>query len=266
MRRAAAVAGFLTLAFAVWATEPGGGRVLRVCSDPNNMPFSNERQQGFENRIAAVLASELGAKLEYVWWAQRRGFIRNTIRAGLCDVYIGIPAAMDMLLVTKPYYRSTYVFVRRKGTPAVESLDSPLLRKLRIGVQLVGDDYANTPPAHALARRGIVQNVHGYSVIGDYSQPDPPARIIDAVAKREVDVAVAWGPMAAYFASRQPTPMEVTPVRPARDGALRFVYDIAVGVRRGEHAFKAEIERALDKRRTEIRRILDEYSVPQVAP
>jgi mxaJ protein len=242
-------------------TEP---RVLRVCSDPNNMPFSNQREEGFENRIAAVLAAELRAKLEYVWWAQRRGYVRNTIKAGLCDLYVGVPAAMETMAVTKPYYRSTYVFVQRRGTPHVQSLDAPALRKLRIGVQLVGDDYANTPPAHALARRGIVANVRGYSVVGDYAQPDPPSRIIDAVSAGEIDIAVAWGPMAAYFARKQPVPLQVTPVHPRSDGSLPFVYDISMGVRRGEHEFKSQIEHAIAKHSAEIRHILDEYGVPQL--
>jgi mxaJ protein len=240
-------------------------RVLRVCSDPNNMPFSNNHEQGFENRIASVLAEELGARLEYVWWAQRRGYVRNTIKAGTCDLYIGVPAAMDLLLVTKPYYRSSYVFVQKKGTARIESLDSSALRKLRVGVQLVGDDYANTPPAHALARRGIINNVRGYSVIGDYSRPNPPARIIEALAAGEIDVAIAWGPMAAYFAHKQPVAMVVTPVRPTSDGSLPFVFDISMGVRRGDQKFKSEVEAAIAKHRDEIRQILSEYGVPQVA-
>jgi mxaJ protein len=204
------------------------------------------------------------AELEFVWWAQRRGYARNTIKAGLCDLYIGVPAATDTMQATAPYYRSTYVFVTRKETPPIESLESPALRKLRLGVQLIGDDYANTPPAHALARRGIVHNVRGYSVIGDYSRPNPPARIIEAVANGEIDVAVAWGPMAGYFARKQRIALAVRPVRPQADGALPFVFDISMGVRRGEVAFRSEIETAIKKHRPAIRRILDEYGVPQL--
>jgi mxaJ protein len=229
------------------------------------MPFSNERKEGFENRIAEVLGEELGAKLDYVWWAQRRGYVRNTIKSELCDLYIGVPAAMEALSTTIPYYRSTYVFVYRKGTAGVGSLDSPVLRRLRMGVQLIGDDYANTPPAHALARRGIIKNVRGYPVMGDYSTPNPPARIIESVATGEIDVAVAWGPMAGYFAGRQSVPLEVTPVLPPAEGSLPFVYDISMGVRRGDNAFKTVVERALTTRLGEIRHILDEYSVPQLA-
>jgi mxaJ protein len=271
MNLGSVAAVLLLLAFAKGAAWDEGAqgrkpnaRVLRVCSDPNNMPFSNERSEGFENRIALLLAKELRAELEFVWWAQRRGYARNTIKAGLCDLYIGVPAATDTMQATAPYYRSTYVFVTRKETPPIESLESPALRKLRLGVQLIGDDYANTPPAHALARRGIVHNVRGYSVIGDYSRPNPPARIIEAVANGEIDVAVAWGPMAGYFARKQRIALAVTPVRPQADGALPFVFDISMGVRRGEVAFRSEIETAIKKHRPAIRRILDEYGVPQL--
>jgi mxaJ protein len=245
---------------------PDVSRKLRVCADPNNLPFSNEKQQGFENRIAELLARDLGAKLEYTWWAQHRGYIRNTLGARQCDLLIGVPTGLDRVLATEPYYRSGYVFVCRKNAGyRIDSLDSPLLRKLTVGVQIVGDDYANTPPAHALARRGIVQNVRGYSVIGDYSQPNPPARIIDAVAKGEVDVAVAWGPLAGYFAKQQKVPLEVVPVAPQSDSpAMPFVFDISMGVRKGEDSFRNEIQQAITRNRAAIDRILSEYGVPRI--
>src|SRR3954466_14226188 len=169
-------------------------RVLRVCADPNNLPYSNERQEGFENRIAELVAHELKAELRYVWWAQRRGYIRNTLKAGLCDLFVGMPTGLDMLLVTRPYYRSTYAFVTKRNGPRITSFDDPKLKRLRVGVQIVGDDYANAPPAEALTHRGIVKNVRGYTVIGDYHEPNPPSRIVRAVANSEVDVAVVWGP------------------------------------------------------------------------
>src|SRR6185369_8390665 len=122
---------------------------LRVCADPNNLPFSNEKQEGFENRIAALVARELGMKVEYTWWAQRRGFLRHTLNAQRCDVVMGTPAHMEMLLPTRPYYRSTYAFVSRTDRHlALHSFDDKALRSLKIGVQLVGDDYTNTPPSH----------------------------------------------------------------------------------------------------------------------
>src|SRR5215217_8214805 len=177
---------------------------LRVCADPNNLPFSNAKGQGFENRIAELVAREMGRSVKYTWWAQRRGFVRNTLNAGDCDVIIGVPASFDLTAVTNPYYRSSYVFVtRRDRNIHVSSYDDPILRKLRIGVQLVGDDGANTPPVHALGQRGIRGNLKGYLVYGDYREPNPPARIVDAVVKGEVDVAIVWGPLAGFFAARQ---------------------------------------------------------------
>src|ERR687885_120401 len=148
---------------------------------------------------------------------------------------------------------------------AVRSLDDPALRTVKIGVQLIGNDGANSPPAHALARRRITDNVVGYSVYGDYAQPHPTARIIEAVAAGAVDVAVVWGPIAGYFARSQPVPLAVVPVTPSRDSpALPFVFDMALGVRRGEEAFRAELDAILHQRRPEINRILDAYGVPRV--
>jgi mxaJ protein len=243
-------------------------RALRVCADPNNLPFSNRREEGFENRLAQLLAREMGARVEYTWWAQRRGFIRNTLRAGSCDLVLGVPSSFELALPTRPYYRSSYVFVYRKDAPfQVRSFDDPVLRRLRIGVQLVGDDYSNTPPAHALSRRGIVQNVRGYTLYGDYSQPNPPARILDALARGEIDVAVVWGPLAGYFAPREPVALKMVPVSPQIDlPFLPFVFDISMGVRRGDTALKNEVEGVLVRRRAQVDAILDEYGVPRVGP
>ena len=240
-------------------------RVLRVCADPNNLPFSNERQEGFENKLAELIAGELQAELRYTWWAQRRGFIRNTLAAGLCDVLLGVPSSSDLVLATKPYYRSTYVFVyRKKSGLVVRSFDDPVLRRISIGVQMIGDDYANTPPAHALARRGIVRNVSGYSVYGDYRQADPPARIVEAVADGKIDLALVWGPLGGYFAQRAGVPLEVVPVSPPTDfPALPFSFDISMGVRRGDTTVKAELDEVLERRRPEIERLLDAYAVPR---
>jgi mxaJ protein len=245
-------------------TQPGAP--LRVCADPNNLPFSNDRGQGFENKIAELLARDLGKKVEYTWWAQRRGFVRNTLKAGSCDVIIGVPTGLEMVLPTSPYYRSTYVFVTRsKDDIRVRSFDDPVLRRIRVGVQLIGDDGTNSPPAHALSNRGIIYNVKGYAVYGDYSQESPPSRIIEAVARGEIDLAIAWGPMAGYWASRSPVPLNLVPVQPQIDlPFLPFVFDIGMGVRRGDTTFRASLQSVLTRRRTEINRILDEYAVPQL--
>lgn len=242
-------------------------RELRVCADPNNLPFSNQHREGFENQIAELIGTELGATVRYTWWPQRRGFIRNTLAAGKCDLVMGTTTGAEQVLTTRPYYRSSYVFVYRKDRRLnIRSLDDPALRNLRIGVQLIGDDYANTPPVHALSRRGIVGNLVGYSVFGDYSQENPPARIIDGVVAGDVDLAVAWGPLAGYFAKRAGVALEVIPVSPAIDPpALRFIFDISLAVRPGDVKLKQELEGVLDRKQAEIDRILTKYGVPLIS-
>ena len=241
-------------------------RQLRVCADPNNLPFSNDRLQGFENRIAGLVARDMHATVGYTWWAQRRGFIRNTLKAGRCDVVMGVPASFELALTTRPYYRSTYVFVSRADrVPTVTSFDDPALRRMKIGVQMIGDDYANAPPAHALAERHIISNVVGYMVYGDYADQNPPARIIEAVARGDVDIAVAWGPLAGFFAAQQPVGLRVTAVSPQIDlPFLPFVFDISMGVRRTDKPLKEELDRIIARRRGDIDAILAEYHVPRV--
>ena len=264
---------FLRLLAAAAAVACGSARAattmreLRVCADPNNMPFSNQQQQGFENRIAELVAREMDAKLSYVWYAQRRGFTRNTINAGKCDVYIGVPTSLDRLSATIPYYRSTYVFATRQDRNIkLASFDDPALRKLTIGVQLIGDDFTNTPPAHALTARNIVRNVKGYSVYADYREPNPPARIIDAVAKGDIDVAIAWGPLAGYFAKHEPVAIDITPVSPQIDlPFLPMVFDISMGVRRGKDSLRDQLNAIITRRKPEIDAILDSYGVPRLA-
>jgi len=241
------------------------GRTLRVCADPNNLPFSNERGEGFENKIAELVARDRGASLSYTWWAQRRGFFRSTLGEGRCDVVLGVPTAFERVLATSPYYRSSYVFLSRRDRGLhVRSFDDPVLRTLRVGVQIVGADYANVPPAHALSRRGIVANVVGFDVYGDYRQESPPARIVTAVARGDVDLAVVWGPLAGYFALRQPVPLEMAAVSPARDGVLPFAFDISMGVRRGNQALRDELDDVLRRRRADVDAILNDYGVPHI--
>ena len=246
------------------SAAPGAPAPLRVCADPNNLPFSNEKEQGFENRIAALIARDLGTTVHYTWWPQRRGFARNTLRAGTCDVILGIPSSYELALPTAPYYRSTYVFVTRADRRLdIDSFDDRDLRGLRIGVHMMGDDYANSPAAVALERRGLGDRIVPYMIYGDYSEPDPPARLIQAVARGEVDVAVAWGPLAGWYAKRSTVPLTLTPVAPSVDVPfLPFVFDIAMGVRRGDVARRAQLDSELVRRRAEIREILEDYGVP----
>ena len=254
------------VAFVAVVRSPAEDRVLRVAADPNNLPFSNERGEGFENKIAELIARELHCKLEYQWRAQRRGFFRETLKNGDADLVLGVPTHFDMALTTAPYYRSSYVFVTRRDRDIhLASLHDPQLRELKVGVQLIGNDGVDTPPAHALATRGIVENVRGFTLYGDYARQNPPARIIEAVANGDVDVAIVWGPLAGYFAKQSQIPLAVTPVTPQRDGALTFAFDVSLGVRKTERELKDQLDKFLTERREEIDRILDDYNVPRVA-
>jgi mxaJ protein len=238
---------------------------FRVCADPNNLPFSNEKGQGFENRLAEMIAAEMSRPVEYTWWAQRRGFFRNTLRAGNCDVVMGVPTNFELAEATRPYYRSTYVFAwLRSKNYDIKSFDDPRLRQLKIGVQMIGDDGSNTPPVHALTNRGMVENIKGYTVYGDYSEGSPPSKILDAVLKKEIDIAVVWGPLAGYFGRKHAGQIDLRPVEPEIDlPYLPFVYDIGVGVRRGENELKAEIDTILARKRDRVNEILDEYGIPR---
>jgi quinoprotein dehydrogenase-associated probable ABC transporter substrate-binding protein len=258
----AVVVGFLVCAGETAAKD----RELRVCADPNNLPFSNQRLEGFENEIAQLVAKDLRATVTYTWRPQRRGFVRRTLKAGKCDLVLGVPSDYDLVLATRPYYRSTYVFVyARSKHLQLRSFDDPVLRKLKIGLHAFAEGGANAPPAHALARRGIVDNVVGFAMWGEDSVESPAGRIIDAVAAGEIDVAIVWGPFAGYFARRQRAALEVVPVSPALDPpSLPFVYDISIGVRKGENAFKKELDGILDRRRADIQGILKRYRVPIV--
>lgn len=239
---------------------------LRVCADPNNLPFSDSQGRGFENKLAELVARQLGKSVSYVWWAQRRGFVRNTLKAGDCDVIMGVPAHYDLVETTRPYYRSSYVFVSRADRDmSVSSLEDPSLRSLKIGVHLIGDDGMNTPPAHALGELGIVENVVGFTIYGDYRQESPPARLIDAVANGNIDVAVAWGPLAGYAALHAAAPLRVTPISDTQQFApLKFSFAIAMGVRKGDDALKRRLDAVLERKGEEIATLLAIFGVPNV--
>lgn len=241
---------------------------LRVCSDPNNLPYSNQAEQGFENRLAELIADELDAELSYVWWPQRRGFIRNTLNADACDLVIGVPAGYELVDTTRPYYRSSYVLVTRADVdPPLSGIADPRLAQLSIGVHLTGDDGANPPPVHALGELGLVDNVVGFMIYGDYREPNPPARLIDAVASGEIDVAAVWGPIAGYFAKRASVPLTLVPIRDyhgTSPHSERFEFAIAMGVRKGEHAFRDDVQAVLDRRGEDVRDVLTEFGIPIV--
>jgi mxaJ protein len=239
---------------------------LKVCADPNNLPFSKADGAGFENKLAELVAAELGKHVIYSWWAQRRGFVRSTLNAELCDVVMGVPVGYELVETTSPYYRSTYVFVSRAGRNLdVASIKDARLNDLKIGVHLIGSNGMNTPPSLALGQQNIVQNVVGYMIYGDYREPDPPARLMEAVEKGDIDIAAAWGPLAGYAAKISAVPLTVFPITETEDFApLRFQFDIAMGVRKGDHALKARLDDLIARKQPEIRALLESYGVPLV--
>jgi len=232
-------------------------RDLRVCADPNNMPFSSRDQTGFENRIAALVAQELGTHLTFVWQRMGRGFVREYLDKAQCDLLIGIPANYRLVLSTSPYYRSTYVFLSRHEEP-VPSLNSPALHGLKIGIQVLDEQY--TPPGEALARRGLQSTIVGFDTIGDGSDS-----IVRAVADQKVDLAIVWGPLAGYFAKEFGHDLRITPLEPELDPpGLPFTFAISMGVRKGNFGLRDQLEKILQTRRADIRAILDDFGVPQL--
>ena len=238
--------------------DPG---LIRVCSDPDNMPSSNDKGEGFENKLASLIARELKAKLEYVWYPTRRGYFR-ILNGRYCDVEMEAPAGLDIAGATRPYFRSAYVFVARKGSGLedVQSLADPRLKTLKIGVNIYTSDAENSPPAMALSRYGVVGNLTGFSTFFD-SQNRPEA-IIKAVASKEVDLAIAWGPLAGYFAKQSAVPLVLTPL-PDRDSLsdTPFRYSIGLAVRRSDKEFRDTLQAVLDRKAPEIRALLEEYGV-----
>jgi quinoprotein dehydrogenase-associated probable ABC transporter substrate-binding protein len=236
-------------------------REIRVCADPDNLPLSRADGSGFENRIAGLVAAELGAQLRYEWMPLRRGFVRKTMGAGSCDLFIGVPKDMGGVLTTRAYYRSGYVFVNGRRARGIDTFDDVRLAGLRIGVQLVGQDLAATPPAVALAATGHVDNVRGFTVYGEHPAAQ---RAIAAIDDGALDTALLWGPQAGYFAARTVPPLEL---RSAQSSGLPtpvpLEFDIAMGVRRGDTVLRDELDAVLERRRDDIDAILSQYSVPR---
>lgn len=238
-------------------------QALRVCADPDNLPYSHQDGSGFENRIAQLVAEDFGLPLEYAWLPDRRGFVRKTLGAGLCDLVVGVPVQLERTLNTRPYYRSSYVLVELAGTPPPADFSDPRLRRWRIGVQVVGDDFAATPPAHALVLAGARDNVVGFPLAGS----EPAAqRMVQALARGELDAAFVWGPQAGYYARRAARPLQLHYVPPpAALPGQPFSFAIAMGVRRGDQALRDRLDDFLARRQADVDRILAEYGVPRGA-
>lgn len=254
------------------AAEEEPEKVLRVCADPNNLPLSNQKQEGYENKIAELLAQKLGWKLEYTWFPQRLGFIRSTLRAKAanadhykCDLVIGWPTGAELALTTKPYLRSTFamVYVRGKGLDSVKAPEDILnlppeqVAKLRLGA------FAQSSPVDWLVRNGLTNQLVPYQTMSG----DPanyPGEIVERdLVDGKLDAAFVWGPIAGYF-GKKVTAAEVVVVPFKPQPTFQFDYSISMGVRYGEKEWKDKIEKLIDENRAQIQQILAAYGVPQL--
>ena len=215
-----------------------------------------------------MIANDLGMQVTYTWFPQRGSFFRKTLDAGKCDVVMGVPAGMKGIDTTAPYYRSGYVFVSRLDRNLnITSLDDPRLHQLRIGIHNLGDTDREAPPVHALTSRGIVSNLVGYNIFGsNLDEPDPSSDLIKAVEKGDIDLALAWGPIAGYFARFSPVPLVISPIeRDSSNPNLPLSFDIATGVREEDGTIKQQLDSELQRRRTEIQHLLVSYGIPQLS-
>ncbi|HEX7034263.1 MAG TPA: quinoprotein dehydrogenase-associated putative ABC transporter substrate-binding protein [Pseudomonadales bacterium] len=242
---------------------------FRVCADPNNLPFSHRNLQGFENRLAQLWAARLGQKVEYTWFPQRIGFVRNTLNAKnerneyRCDVVMGVAAGYDQLETTKPYYRSTYalVYVKGRGLDDVDTgaefvdLAPERKAKLRVGA------FDSTPGPAWLQRHGMLEQMVAYPAMSG-NPADYPGEILEqALTEGQIDAAIIWGPIAGYFANRaEKVEMVVIPLE--SEPGIQFDFAVSAGVRRGDDETKAEVEQLMEQTAGEIRTLLERYNVP----
>ena len=239
--------------------KPG---VLRVCADPDNMPASNQKGEGYENKIAELIGSAWNAKVEYAWWPVRRGFFARALNGRYCDVAMTAPAGLDVAATTKPYFRSAYVIVYRKDSGLnLTSLNDPTWKKLKIGVNLLNADAENTPPAMALSAHGVVGNLVGFTTF--YSEGgDRPEDIIKAVVDKQVDAAIVWGPLAGYFAKQSSVPLVLNPILQDSVSGIPFAFPIAMGVRRRDRELRDSLQKVLEQKGPQIQAILQQYGIP----
>lgn len=258
-----AVASLAALPLQAQRPAPMQPGLLRVCADPDNLPFSNEAGEGLENRIAELMAKTWDSKLEYVWWAAPRGMMRM-LNGRYCDVALQMPVLSDMAGVTRPYFRTSYVIVQRKDAPhRVTGLDDPELKRLKIGVHLFSADGENTPPAMALSQHGVVGNLVGFSTtyVGGQARPED---IVKAVADKSIDLAMVWGPIAGYYAKRLGLDLSFTPIEDDTLTRMPFAYSMGMATRRADRAFRDSVQAFIDAHRPELQRILDDYGIPTV--
>jgi quinoprotein dehydrogenase-associated probable ABC transporter substrate-binding protein len=234
-------------------------RMLRVCADPNNMPFSTERGEGFENRLAELLADKLGKGLSYSWYPQATGFVRNTLAAHKCDVIMGVPQGDDLVQVTNPYYRTAYALVLKQGhgLDGVETLGDPRLKGKRIGI------VAGTPPGNNMAANGLMANAKPYSLVIDTRVDSSAAAMMHDLATGEIDAGILWGPMAGYYARRTNPAVTVVPLVKETTGP-RMAYRIAMGVRYTDQEWKRQLNRIIGENQPAINGLLMSFGVPLI--
>ena len=230
---------------------------LRVCADPANMPFSNDKNEGFENKIAEIVAAELKVQVEYTWFPQATGFIRQTLFAKRCDVVIGYAQGDELVLNTNHYYRSTYALLYRAGTglDGVVSLADPRLKDRRIGV------IAGTPPGSIMAQLGLIQRAKPYPLMVDRRHDSPGERMINDIRSGDIDAGVLWGPIAGYFAAKGGDKLLVVPLL-KETGTPRMAYRITFGVRNLEDDWKHQLNAVIAKRQSDIDALLLQFGVP----
>jgi mxaJ protein len=238
------------------------GSVLRVCADPDNLPASNQKGEGYENRIAELLAQTWGDKLEYAWWPVRRGFFSRALNGRYCDIAITAPAGLDMAGVTNAYFKSSYVMVYRKDSGlALRSLADTTFRRLKIGVHLLNSDAENTPPAMAMSQFGSVGNLVGFSTF--FSEAgDRPEDIFNAVIDKRIDVAIVWGPMAGYFVNRMNAPLVVQPVQEDSVDGIPFAFSMGMATRKRDRGLRDSLQLFLDQNKPAIDGILKDFGIP----
>jgi quinoprotein dehydrogenase-associated probable ABC transporter substrate-binding protein len=229
---------------------------LRVCADPSNMPFSNDKGEGYENKIAELLAAELGVPVHYTFYPDAPGLVRNTLRARVCDILIGTVSGNEEVQNTNPYYRSAFALVYRSdGALKPTTLDDPALQSASIGI------IAGTPPATLLAQKGLLTHVHAYALVVDTRYDHPAQDLVHDVADGKVDVGVLWGPIAGYFVKQEKLPLAVVPLA-SEAGPMKLDYRITMGVRHNELEWKRQIDQLILKKQADINRILLDYGVP----
>jgi quinoprotein dehydrogenase-associated probable ABC transporter substrate-binding protein len=262
-------------AAAAGAADDGGRTPLRVCSDPDNMPFSNARGDGFENRLAALVAGELGKSVTYAWAPQDGDFVHDTLNAGQCDVIVGVPSGFGSVATTRPYYWSSYVLVSRADRHLdISSVKDHRLRTMRIGVASVAGNRLYSPPAQALADLGLLDGIVGFPIDESRGGVDSQRRIVDAVANGDIDLAALWGPTAGYFVQRSAVPLKMTMIgdtdefsaRKSHFALLGMQFEIAMAVRKGDDALRRQLDQVIARKQPEITAVLKRFGVPLIEP